>query len=167
LIPVSPEIAEVELSDPARFPDMLDARVPTSWPPEILSDARPLFRDLLREDPSRTGWIGWYAILVTEGERVLVGSAGFTGPPDAGGTVETGYSMLPEYQGRGFATEMVRALCAWAFVQPHVTTVVAETTWSNAASMNVLEKCGFNRVEPLAGAPEEPVHYRRTRVEVD
>jgi [ribosomal protein S5]-alanine N-acetyltransferase len=158
---VDAELAETELADRTRFAAMLDARVPASWPPEILADALPLFRDLLREDPARAGWIGWYAILVTEGERVLVGSVGFKGPPDARGHVETGYSMVPEYQGRGFATEMVRALCAWAFAQPGVTRIVAETTWSNAASMRVLEKAGFTRVEPRLGPPEDPVHYER------
>lgn len=163
MIPVGPELADIELADPRGFEAMLDARVPVSWPPEILADARALFRDLLREDPLRTGWIGWYAILVSEAERVLVGSVGFTGPPDADGRVETGYSLVPEYHGRGLGTEMVRALCAWAFAQSGVVKIVAETTWSNFASMRVLEKCGFERVELEAGAPEEPVHFERAR----
>lgn len=163
MIPVGPELADIELADPQRFGTMLDARVPVSWPPEILADARTLFRDLLKEDPSRTGWIGWYAVLVTEDERVLVGSVGFTGPPDADGRVETGYSLVPEYHGRGLGTEMVRALCAWAFEQPGVARIVAETTWSNFVSMRVLEKSGFERVELEAGAPDEPVHFERAR----
>lgn len=161
LIPADAEIAEAELTDRVRFAAILDARVPTSWPPEVLADALPIFRDLLRADPARAGWMGWYAVLTTEGERILVGSAGFTGPPDEDAKIETGYSMIPEYQGRGIATEMVRALCAWAFAQPGVTRILAATTSSNAGSVRVLEKAGFTRIEPVLGDADEAVRFAR------
>jgi ribosomal-protein-alanine N-acetyltransferase len=162
LVPASIELAESEIEDRARFAQLLDAEVPVGWPPEILADALPFFRNLLREDPGRTGWLGWYALLATERGRVLVGSAGFKGPPDGRGRVETGYSMVPEYQGRGLATEMVIALCGWAFGRPGVSGIEAETVWSNRASMRVLEKAGFARIEATPGNPEDAVHFLRT-----
>ena len=40
----------------------------------------------------------------------LVGAGGYFGPPDADGTVEIGYSVLPEWQRHGYATQMTEAL---------------------------------------------------------
>jgi RimJ/RimL family protein N-acetyltransferase len=82
---------------------------------------------------------------------VLVGSGGFKGRPDPDGSVEIGYSMVEEFQGRGYATEAVRALAAWAFAHPGVSQVVAETMPGNTGSLRVLEKIGFR---PVDGASE-------------
>jgi ribosomal-protein-alanine N-acetyltransferase len=161
LVPATLELAENEMDDRPRFAEALGAEVPDTWPPEILAEALPLFRDRLREDPERTGWLGWYALLGTGRGRVLVGSVGFTGPPDLSGCVEIGYSMVPSYQGRGIATEMVRALCGWALRQPGVSGIEAETTRANAASIRVLEKAGFMRIEPGPGVPGDSVRFRR------
>ena len=82
-------------------------------------------------------------------------SGGFKGPPQDG-TVEIGYSVLPQFQGRGYATEMVRALIDWAFAQPGVLRIVAETTENNVASMRLLHRLGFAHTEPAV----EPGHIR-------
>ncbi|WP_369125201.1 GNAT family N-acetyltransferase [Alicyclobacillus fastidiosus] len=36
-------------------------------------------------------------------------------PPDQQGNVEIGYDIIPEYQGRGYATEMAKAFIRWTF----------------------------------------------------
>ena len=54
-------------------------------------------------------------------ERQVIGPGG----PDATGTVEIGYSVLEEYQRRGYASEAVEALVAWAFLRPGVRRVAA------------------------------------------
>ena len=48
-----------------------------------------------------------------------------------------------EYRGFGYATEALETILEWAFDQPGVTTVAAETGPDNLASQRVLEKCGF------------------------
>jgi ribosomal-protein-alanine N-acetyltransferase len=62
------------------------------------------------------GWYGWYAINIdpVSGERSLIGSGGYFGPPDSNGMVEIGYSVLPEWQRRGYAKEIVNALVSHA-----------------------------------------------------
>ena len=71
-----------------------------------------------------------------------MGGGGFPGPP-RDGIVKAGYSVLPEFQRRGYATEMVRGLSGWALVRPGVTAIAAETEWANPASVRVLERSGF------------------------
>jgi len=76
--------------------------------------------------------------------RTLVGAGGYFGPPDAEGTVEIGYSVLPEWQRRGYASEMVQALLDHAFTFANIKRVIAHTTAANPASISVLLRCGFH-----------------------
>ena len=71
-----------------------------------------------------------------------VGDLCFKGLPE-NGQPEIGYGLLPEYEHQGYATEAVRAACRWAFEQPGVTAVEAETAPDHAASQAVLHRVGF------------------------
>lgn len=145
---------DAELQDRDALALLLGARVPASWPPgEYDRDAQSFFRAQLQRDPTRVGWLTWYAISRHgDGTRdTLVAGAGFFGPP-AEGAVEIGYSVVPEARGRGFAGEVVGALVAFAFAHPAVERVIAHTTDENVASTKVLLRNGFHRV----GAGAEP-----------
>jgi [ribosomal protein S5]-alanine N-acetyltransferase len=147
LVPATVEIARAELGDRVEFARLLAATIPDNWPPESAVDALPLFLGWLEAAPDQSGWFGWYGLAQVgeDGSRVLVGSGGFLGPPEAG-EVRMGYSVLPQFQRRGYATEMVRALVAWALAQPGVMGITAETEWENAMSVRVLEKSGFLQI---------------------
>ena len=153
LVPASLALARAEIDDRAEFARLLGAAVPDNWPPETLADALPLFLSWLEEAPDQVGWFGWYGLVTTRegaaGPPELVGSGGFLGPPQLG-QVQVGYSVLEQFQRRGYATEMVVSLVRWAFEQPGVTSVNAETEWANPASVRVLEKSGFVLVGPAA-----------------
>lgn len=155
---------EAELDDPRALERLLGASIPPGWPPgEYDRHALEFFRDRLREGgDADVGWYGWYAITrEPAGERAtVVAAAGYLGPPSAG-SVEIGYSVIPEARGRGYATELVEALVLHAFEHPQVRRVIAHTADSNVASARVLLSLGFTR----AGAGEEPgsVEYRRER----
>ena len=86
---------------------------------------------------------GWYALwLIVRKDGACIGNLSFKGVPEDG-VVELGYGISEEYRGYGYATEAVETILAWAFDQPGVTSVAAETEAGNAASRRVLEKCGF------------------------
>ena len=157
LIAATVALARAELDDRPAFADLLGAVVPEAWPPDAAADALPLFLDWLEAAPDQAGWFGWYTLCrdICASGQVLVGGGGFLGPP-RDGIVQMGCSVLPEFQRRGYATEMVRGLAAWAFVQPGVTVVAAETEWANPASVRVLERAGFQ----VAGAPSNPAGLR-------
>ena len=71
-----------------------------------------------------------------------VGDLCFKGLPE-NGHPEIGYGIEPEFWNQGYTTEAVRAACQWAFQQPGVSAVEAETAPDNAASQAVLRKVGF------------------------
>jgi ribosomal-protein-alanine N-acetyltransferase len=76
----------------------------------------------------------------------IIGGCGFKGPPGADGTVEIAYSVAPDYQGKGYATEAADALAAFAFSSGLVRIVRAHTLPNANASTQVLTKCGFRYV---------------------
>ena len=151
LIPATVALARAEIGDRGEFALLLGASVPDNWPPETAADALPLFLGWLEAAPDRVGWFGWYALVAGDGAAppVLVGGGGFFGPP-RDGVAQIGYSVLPQFQRQGYATEMVGELVNWALGQQGTVRIVAETEWANPASVRVLEKAGFVSVGPAA-----------------
>jgi len=56
-----------------------------------------------------------------------------------------GYSLAPEWRGRGYASRAVRLITAWAFDQVGIVRLTAGTAPDNVASQRVLEAAGFTR----------------------
>jgi RimJ/RimL family protein N-acetyltransferase len=145
LVAATPALLDAELESPAHLAALLKAQVEPGWPPgEYDRAAQEFFRRQMEKDGT-AGWLVWYAIRrgTPEYPAVLVGAGGYGGPPDRDGGVEIGFSVLPGWQKRGYATEMARALIENAFSESKVEQVVAHTTEDNTASRRVLEKSGF------------------------
>ena len=92
------------------------------------------------EYPDQRPWYAVWFIQLKSGERI--GDLCFKGV-SAEGSTEIGYGILPEFWGRGYATEAVDAVVRWALDQPGIKSVEAETDAENIASQRVLEKIGF------------------------
>lgn len=105
----------------------------------------------------------WYAIWMIElRDGTHIGELCFKGISE-NGIAEIGYGIADDYQGCGYAAEAVSALADWAFMQPGVMCITAETEASNIASQRVLEKAGFI---PTGETGEEgPLFARRKMVE--
>ena len=95
---------------------------------------------------SGTGSHPWYTfwLVVIAAERHGVGLAGFKGEPNERGEVEIGYGIDPAYRNRGYTTEAVKALIAWAFQDPSCRAILADTLKGNYASSRVLVKVGMH-----------------------
>ena len=145
-------LAAAELEGRQKLSKLLGASVPKTWPPDNLRDVLDHFYASYKEHRKWEGWLTWYAIRIGSGRPVLCGSVGFRGPPDEQGMVEIGYSVLPEFQGQGLATEAVAGIVQWAKQQRDIEHIEAETNSGNKASIRVLEKNGFI----CAGAGLEP-----------
>lgn len=116
-------------------------------------------RTLEQADP----WTLGFAVIHREAQSVI-GSAGFKGAPDEDGIAEVAYAIVPAFEGRGHATEVTRALVAWAFGSGRVSLVRAHTLPANNASTRVLGKCGFVRKDDVVDPDDGPV-WRWERVE--
>ena len=113
---------------------------------DFLLQASPDFLASLGEAVGPDPWKFGFAILHRVDDR-MIGLCGFTGPPDNNGAVEFGYSIAPEYQGKGYATEAARALIDFATKDARVRTICAHTLSQSNASTRVLEKCGFTKTK--------------------
>jgi RimJ/RimL family protein N-acetyltransferase len=127
---------------------LADFAIPTDFPGDDLGLVR-LRRAQVADDPD---WLPWSlrAIVLRRPDRVMVGFANFHGPPgvnDLGtaGAAETGYTVFPEYRGRGFATEVAQAMMDWAAREHGVRHFVSGVRPDNAASLRVNDKLGFRR----------------------
>jgi len=143
LVGCTPDLLRAEGEDRGRFAELLNARVPESWPPELYDDdARRWTLQAIEDAPEEDGWWMYY-LVADEGGRELVGLCGYKGPPANDGSVEVGYGVLPQHRRRGYAVEATHALIERAFGFPEVARVTAETYPHLAPSIGVMEKCGL------------------------
>lgn len=160
LLPATLDLSRAEIADTTRFARLLGADVPANWPPESSADALEFFLGLLETHPTWEGWLAWY-VLERQSETdewTLVAGIGFKGEPDVDGRVEMGYSVLPQFQRRGLATEMAQGLVEWAWATGRVREVLAQTTQDNLGSRGVLKRLGFS----VSGPGTEPGHTMYT-----
>ena len=67
---------------------------------------------------------------------------------------DLGYAIMPQAQGKGIASEALRAVCDYAFNQTGVKAINAFVLADNGGSVRVLEKAGFVRTQVLEKAYE-------------
>lgn len=145
LIPFILELAEATLNDRDKLPQLLGLHVPDSWPNPNYAEIMPMIVEGRRKDPPGAERI---RLIAHTADRTVIGDIGFIEPPDEEGNVEFGYSIVPEYRGKGYATEAARAMIEWAFKQPGVRRVTADCLNDNYPSIRVLEKAGMRQIEP-------------------
>jgi len=118
----------------------LDVILPESWPDE--DDLRHLRRwhnDMAGEKRIAP----WRARAITLLQSsLMIGHAGFHGPPDDEGTIEIGYTVFPPYRGNGYATEAARRLLAFA-KELGAKTFRACVSPSNAPSLAIVRTLGL------------------------
>ena len=86
----------------------------------------------------------------------LIGDTGISeveGQPEA---VEVGYQICEKYSGRGFATEVLKAMTEFAFCRFGSKISYGRVVHGNAASARVLEKAGYLFVDEEFGAEDDP-----------
>lgn len=98
----------------------------------------------LDADPSIRRWLGRCMVLTDEsGERRVIGTIGFHGPPDEQGRLEVGYSVEAAYRRRGFAHEAIEALFGWAATVHDIHRFIASISPSNEPSLRLASGFGF------------------------
>ncbi|MCG9696198.1 GNAT family N-acetyltransferase [Shewanella sp. Isolate11] len=117
-----------------------------------------------------TAWLSAYRqhgfaryALICKQDSQLIGFCGIKVEPllnrGAGG-IDIGYRMLPDYWGRGYATEAVKACIDYAHQHLGISKIEAEVLLDNIASQRVLEKAGMTLMESYSFEGEQIKRYQ-------
>lgn len=153
LTPLPAAAAAALPDDRSAAAGVIGSSLSAAWPLADLLDVIPM-QAAAEPDDERFGiWL-----IIERDTNTVVGDIGFMGPPD-GGTVEIGFSVIPDRRRRGYATEATRSLIDWAFRDPRIREVTARSEPENEASARVLRAAGFARVGEGRGV----LRWHRTR----
>lgn len=130
------------MHDRATLALLVGARIPEEWPGGDLAEALPFMLTAALRDPAHEGFQVWLAVFDDE----VVCDIGGHGKPDDAGIVEIGFSVMPAWRGRGFASESAAAIAEWMLARPEVLGLIARTSPENLAAQRVLEKIGMRCV---------------------
>ena len=111
----------------------------------VSKDVSPEWLARLEASTEADPWIHGFG-LVHLASGAVIGMGSFYGPPGEDGVVEIAYGVVPDFQGKGYATEAAQALVAFAFSGGQVRVVRAHTLPESNASTRVLTKCSFRFV---------------------
>lgn len=114
------------------------------WRPATASEARDFIEAQAMVEPNTPD--SWFqrAIRLREG-NVLIGDLGLHFPSDAAASMEFGISLAPPYQGKGYASEALRAVLAWSFGELGQHRVHASVDPRNLASLSLLQALGMRQ----------------------
>jgi len=116
--------------------------------------------DVLRSRPmtdyAKYGYGRWACICKEDGK--LIGFSGLKYLDDLR-EVDLGYRFLPEYWGRGLATESGRAVVDYGFTHLALDHIIGLVVPDHRASCRVLEKLGFRFAEVINYRGEDVARY--------
>jgi ribosomal-protein-alanine N-acetyltransferase len=148
LVPMPLSCAIAQPEDRDTIARATNAHVPESWPVEHYDqEMLDWLRDVLTKNPDEE-YVTRYIIL--RDTNTVVGMVG-SNALDDDGRVVIGYSVLPEHQRRGYASEALTAIIEWARSDTRMRRIVGFTYPHLIASIRTMEHCGMR----LAGDDKE------------
>jgi RimJ/RimL family protein N-acetyltransferase len=151
LVSFSPEFIDALLAERRRDAQAVGGfEVPEDWPDAHDRGFLALRLRQMQERPELQPWFV-YGVVLPDGDRPLIGHAGFHGPPgvnavNAADAVEVGYSIFEPYRRRGYATEVVRALIGWASREHEIARFIASISPDNVPSLALVRRLGFKEI---------------------
>jgi RimJ/RimL family protein N-acetyltransferase len=131
---------------------ILDARLPGHWPDEPAKRVMEVRVEQMVRRPESGEWL--LRAIVERESGTVVGYINFHGPPEEG-RAELGYTIFEDRRRRGYATEAIRGMMAWARSAHDVERFVLSISPENEPSLALAAKLGFERigsqVDPIAG----------------
>jgi RimJ/RimL family protein N-acetyltransferase len=126
--------------------------IPPNFGPETKKQAADRLNNYIRHHDDHGISFGY----VSDKKGKFLGRAGFYFVPEVN-LYEIGYSLLPEYWGKGLATELADGLLDHAFNTLNLDAICARTIPGNENSDKVLHKTGFislgERMFEIKGKP--------------
>jgi len=142
LIPWTLELVDAFIeNDQAAAERALDVRFPDPFgPPPETGDVLQFFRDSIEHDASNGAFV--VHMIVRKDDRMAVGNIGLVAPDEAGRAMY-GYSVYPEFEGNGYASEAAKAMVEFGLSLDSVSTVYATIPVGHTASEIVSSRAGL------------------------
>jgi RimJ/RimL family protein N-acetyltransferase len=115
------------------------------WDRTDADGIRAEIEEMARRLPGEPGWVQLSVEKRETGE--LVGDVGLSPAVGEPGVIKFGYTVAPEFQRRGYATEAVRALVDYVFEVLGADVIRIYAAGDNIASHRVAEKAGLRLIE--------------------
>jgi len=124
-----------------KHPDV--ARFQT-WATDSVDSVQSYIRSLSAVEPGTPG--GWYQVgIFLPDSGKLIGDCGFRVLASDPEQAEVGITLAPEFQGKGYATEALRALLNYLLVTLGKHRVFGSVDPRNVSSMKLLERVGMRK----------------------
>ena len=163
LIAIMPETVWSEKAGDQRLGELIGCTIPNNWPH---IDWEPHVFDFLLaqfdQHPAQIGWARYIALPFSDGSRTLIGTVGAFTKSATPNEAEIGYGLLPQFEGRGLATEAAKALVEFLRRDDRITSIIAHTFPHLLGSRRVMEKCGMIPGGPAPGEEPGTLRYRLT-----
>ena len=115
-----------------------------SWGTQSADGIQLYLRDLSKTEPGRPG--SWYQIgIILRSSGELIGDCGFQVLETEPRKADVGIALAPEFQGRGYATETLRALLDYLLVALGKDRVFGSVDPRNVRSMRLLQRVGMRK----------------------
>jgi len=122
--------------------------------------AEDVFHNTVLKDYEMYGYVRF--AVIHKPDQKLIGFTGIKYLPEANGESDLGYRFLPEYWGKGIATESSKMSLKFAFEKLKLKQIYGFAELENSASKNVLLKVGFklDKIDFYPG--EEDIPEKKT-----
>lgn len=143
LITFTAEMMQAAISNEHELARAAGYQVVDGYPSDEYKEILPFKIQRYSQYPEENEWEG---LIVHQEDQMIMGDMGFRRSMDNPEELELGYSIVPAYQGRGYATEMAQAIISWGLAQADIKKIIASCDNDNQASIRVLEKAGLKRL---------------------
>lgn len=113
-----------------------------SWKPKNVEDARVFIENIRLNKPNIANTWQQYAISLDSDE--LIGDIGIH-YIDNDYQIEIAYTLSPKYQGKGYATEALKAVIDYMFTKEKKHRISASVDPNNLKSIRLLERMSFRK----------------------
>lgn len=109
---------------------------------ESIVEAQELIESVFESFKNKSG-INW--AIVERGTNSFMGTVGFWRMIPEHCRAEVGYAIMPDYWGKGYMTEALKAVVDFGFKELHIHSIEANCNPANTGSIKLLEKIGFKK----------------------
>lgn len=112
------------------------------WEPHQCHEQTKDYLHYIQKSYRAGNFYDWAVIL--NDEKKMIGTCGFTSLDFNNNSAEVGYVINPKFWNRGIATEAVRRVVDFGFMELNAHRIEAKYMIGNDSSRRVMEKCGMS-----------------------